>query len=580
MAAPAARTDNARLPWLVSGVVVGAVVLLLNAYLPQRALDWVEDSVLERDRRQATTAIAKDLLSALKDMAAGESGYLISGDERFLEPYDRGGAEVPRLLAQIESQVEGTKALEVVAQLRPAVATVVLVQGRVVDARRSGDVELATQIVQRGESKVALDRVRLLSGQLIAVEEAAGAALLEETRRRKSALSAWLAALTAIDLLVFGAVFFFAFKQLRHRAAVQVELAAAGRQLEESVRRLEQSNARGKLLARMDDALQSCVSVDEALAIIPKFCAQLLERYPGIVYFMQPSRDLLEPGAHWGVDGAQVELMEPGDCLALRRGQAYQLTDPAVDAVCAHVQRQPGGAGARLCLPMNAHGEVIGLMSLDLAQARAAMPDADRDLAATAAEQISLSVANLRLREQLRRQSIVDSLTGLYNRRFLDESLKREFARAERKRLPLAVVLIDVDHFKRWNDKYGHEAGDHVLRLVGGALQQGVRSSDIACRYGGEEFALVLPEAGLETAQARAESLRRVLAEIEVHYGGQMLERVTASFGVAVLPLHGSTPAELLFAADAALYLAKQYGRNQVVAAEPRAPAADLTQVK
>lgn len=295
---------------------------------------------------------------------------------------------------------------------------------------------------------------------------------------------------------------------------------------------------------------------------------------------MQPSRDLLEPGAHWGMDGAQVEIMEPGDCLALRRGQAYQLTDPAVDAVCAHVQRQPGGAGARLCLPMNAHGEVIGLMSLDLDQARTPMPDADRDLAATAAEQISLSVANLRLREQLRRQSIVDSLTGLYNRRFLDESLKREFARAERKRLPLAVVLIDVDHFKRWNDKHGHEAGDHVLRLVGGVLQQGVRASDIACRYGGEEFALVLPEAGLETAQARAESLRRVLAEIEVHYGGQMLERVTASFGVAVLPMHGSTPAELLFAADAALYLAKQYGRNQVVAAEPRAPAADLTQVK
>lgn len=228
MVAPAARIGITRLPWLAIGVIVGAAVLLLNAYLPQRALDWVEDAVRERDRGQLTIAIAKDLLSALKDMATGESGYLISGDERFLEPYDRGGAEVPLFLAQIESQVEGTKGLEVVAQLRPAVATVVLVQGRVVDARRGGNVKMATQIVQRGESKVALDRVRFLTGQLIAVEEAAGAALLEETRRRESALSAWLAALTVIDLLVFGAVFFFAFKQLHHRAAVQRELATAG----------------------------------------------------------------------------------------------------------------------------------------------------------------------------------------------------------------------------------------------------------------------------------------------------------------------------------------------------------------
>jgi len=574
MVEPAARSVIDRLPWLAIGAVVGAAMLLLNAYLPFRTVGWVEEASRELDRRESSIVVAKDLLSALKDMAAGQRGYLISGDARFLESYESGRTGIPKLLAQLEAQTEGAGGGEIAAQLRPAVAEVVLLFGEVVDLRRRGDTRAATLIVQSGGGNAALDRVRFLIGELITNGESEATALRAETQRREAALRAWLAVLTALDLLIFGAVFLFAFRQLRERAAAERGLVATSRELAESVRTLERANERAGQLARMDDALQSCASTEEAFAVIPKFCAQLLGAYPGIVYFARPSRDLLEPGVHWGAGGAGAELMEPGDCLALRRGQPYLLADPSVDAVCTHVQRQAGGAGARLCLPMSAHGELIGLMTLDLAPVGGALPHADRELAITAAEQISLSLANLRLREQLRRQSIVDSLTGLHNRRYLDETLKRELARAERKGAPLAVVLIDVDHFKRWNDTHGHEAGDQVLRLVGGALQQGVRGSDIACRYGGEEFALVLPEAELETAQARAEALREAIAGIAVNYGGRLLDRVTASFGVALMPHHGVTPEEVLQAADAALYRAKQAGRNRVVVAAPRAAAA------
>jgi diguanylate cyclase (GGDEF)-like protein len=180
----------------------------------------------------------------------------------------------------------------------------------------------------------------------------------------------------------------------------------------------------------------------------------------------------------------------------------------------------------------------------------------------------------LQQREQkLQEQAISDPLTGLYNRRYLDEFLPRELARSGRSATPVAVMLIDLDHFKRVNDSSGHEAGDIALRAVGNLLRANVRGSDIACRFGGEEFALILPETDAEAALRRAEGIRIAIAELDLSYSGKPLGRMTASFGLALFPDHAPDTDELLRVADVALYAAKGAGRNRVVVGHRRIEA-------
>jgi diguanylate cyclase (GGDEF)-like protein len=186
-------------------------------------------------------------------------------------------------------------------------------------------------------------------------------------------------------------------------------------------------------------------------------------------------------------------------------------------------------------------------------------------LAKTLAEHISLSLANLKLRETLRYQAIRDPLTGLFNRRYLQETLGREIHRAQRQETTLGVVMLDVDNFKIFNDTYGHEAGDRILAALGRYLRGCIRTEDIACRYGGEEFTLILPDVRPETLQERAETIRAGASNLEVLHQGKILGGITVSMGLSYFPKHGTVPETLLQAADAALYDAKRNGRNQVV---------------
>jgi diguanylate cyclase (GGDEF)-like protein len=217
---------------------------------------------------------------------------------------------------------------------------------------------------------------------------------------------------------------------------------------------------------------------------------------------------------------------------------------------------------------MIAQGESLGLLFLQSrgSDGAATTRSASRQkLAAAMAEQIALALSNLWLRESLRQQSVRDPLTGLYNRRFLEETLDRELSRLERKNLPLSLIMIDVDNFKDFNDTFGHAAGDAVLRDLGTVLQRFVRGGDIACRFGGEEFTVILPEAGLEIGRQRAEMLREAVREMHLVHEGKALGPVTLSLGVACFPEHGRRRDHLLEATDAALYEAKSSGRNCVI---------------
>jgi diguanylate cyclase (GGDEF)-like protein len=227
---------------------------------------------------------------------------------------------------------------------------------------------------------------------------------------------------------------------------------------------------------------------------------------------------------------------------------------------------------------MVAQGNTVGVLNLEFENSEEFNPDSGaknfRDsrqrLAISAASQIALSLASLQLRETLREQSIRDPLTRLFNRRFLEESLERELQLASRKKHALAVLFLDLDHFKRFNDTFGHDAGDMVLQSVADLFRTSFRSTDICCRYGGEEFAIILPEASAQAAAVRADALRSEVKRLRLQYKGQALGPLSLSAGVAAFPEHGSTSDELLKIADQCLYESKARGRDIVTAASPQ----------
>jgi diguanylate cyclase (GGDEF)-like protein len=223
-----------------------------------------------------------------------------------------------------------------------------------------------------------------------------------------------------------------------------------------------------------------------------------------------------------------------------------------------------------LCIPLAAQGETLGIVCLvaeasEFLNAPVPTSESNVQLAVSMAEQAALSFANVNLRERLHAQAICDPLTGLFNRRYLDEYLEREVSNAGRRNRPLGIIMLDVDRFKKFNDLFGHDAGDTVLKELGDYLMKFIRRGDLACRYGGEEFTLILPESSLEDTRRRAEELRTSIQQLSIKHREIMLEKVTLSIGLAAFPEHGTTPSELLGAADGALLRAKGEGRDRVL---------------
>jgi diguanylate cyclase (GGDEF)-like protein len=254
--------------------------------------------------------------------------------------------------------------------------------------------------------------------------------------------------------------------------------------------------------------------------------------------------------------------LDPEDCWALRRNKPHGMASEESDLVCKHVETENGRS--YLCIPMVAHGEIMGLLHIRYAEVHEGAKNVIAQSALAAAEQLSLILANLRLRETLKNQSIRDPQTGLFNRRYMEDSLARELSRAERLGKTVVVAMLDIDHFKRLNDTFGHTAADAVLREWSELLKAKFRGSDIVCRFGGEEFVVILPDICLEDARQRLDQLRMELSRLVVHEDGQFIQAVTVSMGIAVFPMNGRDSHALLQAADHALYQAKEGGRDRI----------------
>ncbi len=329
------------------------------------------------------------------------------------------------------------------------------------------------------------------------------------------------------------------------------------------------------LLSELSDMLQACDRESEAFLSISLFVPKMFEKMSGAIYLLDADHHTAENKMVWGESPPGIETFEFDECLGLRKGAAYQVDDVGHSLICEHI-KEPKPA-AYICIPMTAQSQPFGLFYLSVGLINDA-PSAGNpldhqisqetyELATTVAKNIALTLANIGLRERLKEQSITDPLTRLFNRRFMDDMLEREIKRAKRAQTDIGMIMMDIDLFKTVNDTYGHDAGDLVLRTLASFLKSSVRAEDIVCRYGGEEFLLILLGSSLENTLRRAESIRETAEAINHVYNGVDLGKITVSAGVAIYPEDGADRDSLVTAADSALYSAKRAGRNRVKSA-------------
>jgi diguanylate cyclase (GGDEF)-like protein len=426
---------------------------------------------------------------------------------------------------------------------------------------------------QRGSDVPSLpdngtDEIYLDAKHILAIEDS----LLAERRKtaeHTASLTRILTALAVLLSITFLALTFWLMRGTYGRQArAQQTLRDSHKQLRTALLETQRLGDSMQRLAQFGEMLQSCRSMDELREGVPTALAGVLPGIGGRLALLNPSQNLLAIGAHWGEHGVIAEsVFAPEDCWGLRRGSAYPAAGAGGNFVCKHVYwpNPDWPAASYLCIPLAAQGQVIGVLTLDAARALDAN---ERRLGIAASEQLALALANLRLQDTLRTQSIRDPLTSLFNRRYLEVSLEREVLRAERRSLPLAVLMLDLDHFKRFNDTFGHDAGDALLAQFGEVLKRCTRSEDIVCRFGGEEFTTILLETNADAARKRAEQIRVATAAMQVEHRQQKLGRVSVSIGIALFPEDARTGDDLLRRADGALYQAKNAGRDRVVCAE------------
>jgi diguanylate cyclase (GGDEF)-like protein len=400
------------------------------------------------------------------------------------------------------------------------------------------------------EAMQASAELRQLTNEMVGTEQT----LLAERVAQRSEQTARTLTVSALALLISASLIIAAFTLVKREMGSRLRTQAA----------LTRKHEETALLLKLAELLQASRTLEEACTVITRFAPQFFGNEPGSMFLFDQGHKLLEQRSAWGSGElpASRALFAAEDCWALRRGQLHWYDPTAVRMPCKHVQ-EPAPASS-LCQPLLAQGEVLGILHITSAHA---LPDDVRERGAIVGEQLSMALANLALREKLRNQSIRDPLTGLFNRRYTEETMEREIHRASRSAETLAVLMIDVDHFKQFNDRFGHEAGDQVLCEIGKVLTSHTRGSDMVSRMGGEELLVVLPGARGDDAEKKAQELRSEIAKLRIVHAGRDLGEVTISIGVAIHPQHGSTTIELLRVADAALYTAKREGRDRVVVA-------------
>jgi diguanylate cyclase (GGDEF)-like protein len=543
---------------LTTATFVSGLALLLVLTATAVLFGWRTEAM---NRRLAevhqTQQQANAILQAVVDAETGVRGFVITSNPDYLQPYYSGIDRVEDLLPAAGGNpvltsarsAQGNKLIDLVAERETIMA-------QVVAAARAGGLDAARNAVTPGNGKRVMDEIRETLSDLNARLDQESASISAGAQRSAVLLSSLLVIALVMAIILSAAQYFLFQREIVRRGSVESDLQGKHKQI--------------ALLSQLADSLHSSNSRDESYEVIKAFAGDILGGTSGRLYVYNNSRDQLTLSAQWGLDCINPGILEhftPDECWALRRGKISVTSASTGHIQCRHVQSSQ--AFSYLCMPITGRGMTSGLLYLQSAD-----PSGERAFdhvmmqARSFADQLSLALVNIELRERLQNMAIKDPLTELYNRRFLDEALSRELLIAERKKAKICVAMVDIDHFKKFNDTYGHPVGDVILKQVARHVANAVRRSDIVCRYGGEEMLLVMPDCELDEGVKKANAIREGIKALVLRSDGVELPSVTVSIGVALYPDHAVDRIDLVSCADQALYKAKKSGRDRVVVAE------------
>ncbi|WP_241127527.1 sensor domain-containing diguanylate cyclase [Novosphingobium terrae] len=579
-----------------------AGVLLSQSMQMNASLDWVAHS-------SEVLKAANQTIARLDGAESAQRGFVLTHDPAFVAILDeeitaarQGATQLANLTPDNRRQNARAKEIRILVEQRVAN----LSQGMTM--ARANNVAGARALAATGQGRFQMQLIKARIRDFLEDERDLSDARMQAARNRLHTI-AWIVALvTPVTLVLIGLIAASLVRRIRKPVGAMMtvmeqlgsgdrdaridmsmeslefeqlakgyntmvgELASAVADQVDSQERLRHAHLelshnaeilreRGEvieLLGGMAHRMQAARTDEELAAIIHVFVPRVLADMPGALFAHNNSRNLLIPIAAWGGITVEESGFAPDQCWALRRGQSHFVIEPKSDIVCAHAGP---GADHYHCEPLLAGGEVIGVLYL-----KGVVEAESRFRLTVLSENIASALVNHRLQRGLREQTIRDPLTSLFNRRYMEETLALEIARSSRSGQPLSVVMADVDHFKRFNDEFGHDAGDTVLQTVAAEMRSRFREGDVICRYGGEEFTIIAPGTTAATLAARVDAIRQSIGELKISRGGQTLGTVTMSFGIATweetMERDGST---LISAADRALYQAKREGRDRVV---------------
>jgi diguanylate cyclase (GGDEF)-like protein len=589
--------------WAYGATVVLTLVSGTTMLLASNAQSGERAAVEQRYQLDKATSTVGTEIFVMSDHARQ---FLNTGDPTYLVVYNRDVANLQSVEARIRHIGDAGATAEELNVLQAAVRwadTLHDEQRTALAAYQGGDEQTARKLLFGAEYERELDRAeaaierfqdRLDQRTAGELESAVDAARLWKTTSE---------VVLAITGVLFLCVLYFIFKQRVLHPVVRLSdvvarLAAEDYAVEppefgqideigdmaQAIRifrtnglerqRLEaerdQDQAMRNLLSRMTQRMQTCDTLLDLKEVIQRFVPEIAPTLAGRLYLLDSERNAVIEACNWSNPVHSRVEFSPLACWALRRSLPHRPAGAHVDVPCDHLDLGDGSLPDTLCLPLTAQRETLGLLYFE-PRSDAADAAATRDVyLRMLTENVGLALANLRLRDALREMALADPLTGLANRRHLDAVLEHELAECQRLGKPVSCLMIDVDHFKRINDSYGHEAGDAVLREVSTALKGAVREHGSVFRYGGEEFLMLLAGMGPDQAADRAEDIRNSIAMLKSSHSGKELDQITASIGVASAPAHCAI-GQLVHTADAALLRAKEAGRNRVVVAAARA---------
>ena len=551
---------------------IGILVCLFGALAVATFLGWrVYQRLDSLHHNTAQMAADHQLLTSLEAVLrhvaaaqAGQRDFILTGDAAYLE-----GCQSSLLAVGHEMQamrkLDSVSALaEKFREMDPLLVAQVGFFNRSFSLLRLKGRSAAAAALSKDTAADSLERINRLAASMMDAEALQLQRQAEAVAADERELSGALGLGSAVLFLLFLAVPLLMRREIARRTLAEAELARASAELKDGLLRLERHTLEIDQLSTFAEAVQACQDTTEFHRVVGPLVAAIFGDLSGCVALLNPGKNLLTEVACFGSACLVPAAFSPQDCWAIRRGQPYLVSPERKVPACAHLG-EPAHTGS-FCLPLTARSELMGLFFL-VSETKGGLDESHQKLAIVVAEQMSLALANLRLLERLKGQSTVDPLTGLFNRRHMEECFDLIKAKCSGKNGHLAVVMVDIDHFKGFNDAHGHDAGDHVLKEVSRILQGHMRQEDVLCRYGGEEMVMLFPGLTMELAVARAEQCRKSVEAFQLSYHSKDIGHLTVSLGVAGYPEEGETFEQLVKAADLALYRAKSGGRNQVVGA-------------